>query len=119
MTVEIDNVREEIREILEKCMRCGLCKSLCPVIKVLREEQYSPRGRVIMFENNFIEKIIYDCTLCKACEVQCPMNLKLCNAFIKARTILVSQNKEFSKNIEIIKNLNKTGNIFGIKEEKD
>lgn len=70
-----------------------------------------------MFENSFIEKIVYDCTLCKACEVQCPMNLKLCQAFIKAREILASQNKDVPINIELIKNLNKTGNIFGIKEE--
>ncbi len=117
MAVEADNAREEIKEILEKCIKCGLCKSLCPVFKVIREEQYSPRGRIIMFDNNFIEKIVYDCNLCKACEVQCPVNLKLCEAFLKARQVLVSQGKELQANKEIIKNLNKTGNVFGIKEE--
>lgn len=117
MAIEIENAKEEINEIIEKCIKCGLCKSLCPVFKVMRGEQNSPRGRVIMLENNFIEKIIYDCCLCKACEVQCPLNLKLCDAFIRARMILVNQGRDFSKNKDIINNLSKTGNIFGIKEE--
>lgn len=116
MAVETHNAKEEISEIIENCIKCGLCKSLCPVFKVIREEQFSPRGRVIMFENGFIEKLVYDCNLCKACEVQCPVNLKLCSAFIKARQVLVSQGKEFSRNKEIIKNLNKTGNVYGIVE---
>lgn len=118
MVIETDNAKEEIREIIENCIKCGLCKSLCPVFKVLKEEQYSPRGRVIMLDSNFIEKIVYDCTLCKACELQCPMNLKLCTAFLNARNILVNSKKEIRENHEMIKNLNKTGNIFGIKEEK-
>mgnify|MGYP001569825337 CR=1 FL=1 len=118
MAIEIDNAKDEIKEIIESCIKCGLCKSLCPVFRVIKEEHYSPRGRVIMLENNFIEKIVYDCNLCKACEVQCPKNIKLCTAFVNARKILVSQGKEFSKNRDMIKNLNKTGNVFGVKEEK-
>ncbi len=118
MAIESENAKEEIREIIEGCIKCGLCKSLCPVLRILREEQFSPRGKVIMLDNGFIEKIVYDCTLCKACEKQCPVNLKLCTAFIKARQVLVDQKKEIPSNKEMIKNLNKTGNIFGIKEEE-
>lgn len=117
MAVESDNAKEEIKEIVEKCIRCGLCKSLCPVLRVIREEQYSPRGRAIILDNNFFEKIFYDCNLCKACEKQCPVNLKLCSAFIKARSVLVNQGKELAANKEMIKNLDKTGNIYGEKEE--
>ncbi len=119
MTIESDNAKEEIREIVEKCFRCGLCKELCPVLKVMREEQYSPRGKAIILDNNIFEKIVYECTLCKACEKSCPLNLKLCDAFIKARLVLVNQNKEISENKDMIKNLNKTGNIFGEEEEKE
>lgn len=119
MAIESENAKEEIREIIEGCIKCGLCRSLCPVLRTLREEQFSPRGRTIMLDNGFIEKIVYDCTLCKACEKQCPVNLKLCDAFIKARQVLVSQKKEILSNKEMIRNLNKTGNIFGIKEEKE
>jgi Fe-S oxidoreductase len=115
MTIESENAKEEIKEIIEKCIKCGRCKLLCPVFKVIREEHYSPRGRAIMLEANSFEKIIYDCTLCKACEKKCPLNLKLCDAFIKARQVLVDQKKEVVENKEMIKNLETEGNEFGIK----
>ncbi|MEK6859407.1 MAG: (Fe-S)-binding protein [Nanoarchaeota archaeon] len=117
MAVENENNKEEIKELIEKCIKCGLCRSLCPVLRILREEQYSPRGKVIMIDNGFIEKIVYDCTLCKACEEQCPVNLKLCKAFIKCREVLVNQKKEIPANREMIRNIEKTGNIFGVKGE--
>jgi len=119
MTIESDNAKEEIKEIVEKCFRCGRCKSLCPVLRVMREEQYSPRGQAIILDNGFFEKIVYSCTLCKACEKQCPLDLKLCNAFIKARQVLVEQKKEIPENKEMIKNLIKSGNEFGEKERKE
>jgi glycolate oxidase iron-sulfur subunit len=119
MTVESDNAREEARDIVEKCIRCGKCKVLCPVFKIIREEQQSPRGRAILLDNNHFDKFVYNCTLCRACENKCPLGIKLCNAFIKARKVLVGQKKEIEANKEIIKNLQKTGNIYGIKEEKE
>ena len=113
MTIESDNAKEEIKEIVEKCIRCGFCRELCPVLKVMRTEQYSPRGRAIFLDNNYVDKIVYDCTLCKSCEKKCPLDLKLCEAFIKARKILVEQKKEIPENKEMIENLEKTGNVFG------
>jgi len=118
MSVESENAKEEIREIVTECFKCGLCKELCPVLRVMREEQYSPRGKAIILENGFFEKIVYECSLCKACEYKCPLNLKLCQAFTLAREILVNQKKEIPENHELLKNLEKTGNIYGIKEEK-
>lgn len=119
MTVEADNAKEEIRELIEGCIKCGLCKSLCPVLKVMREEQFGPRGKTIILEQGFFEKVVYDCTLCKACERQCPFNLKLCAAFINARKVLVEQKKEIPENKEMIKNLDKEGNVYGIKNEEE
>lgn len=116
MSLEIENTKEEIKEIVEKCIRCGRCRSVCPVLRIMREEQFSPRGKAIILDNDFFEKIVYDCNLCKACEKKCPLNLELCNAFIKARKVLVLSKKEIPKNREMIKNLDETGNIFGIEE---
>ena len=119
MSIEVENAKEEVREIVEKCIKCGKCKELCPVLKVMREEQYSPRGKAIILDQANFEKVVYDCTLCRGCEVKCPLEIKLCDAFIKARKILVGQKKELPENKEMIKNLNKSGNIYGIKEVKD
>jgi len=112
MTIESDNAKEEIKEIVEKCIKCGLCKQLCPVFKIMREEQFSPRGKAILLDNGFYGKIIYQCNLCKACEEKCPLNLKLCDAFVKARKVLVEEGKEIAEIKEMIENLEEKGNVF-------
>lgn len=119
MSVEAENAKEEIKEIVKECFKCGLCKPLCPVLIVIREEQFSPRGKAIILDNNNYERLVYDCTLCKACEAQCPLNLKLCNAFIKARMIMVDSKREIAANREMIDNLTLSDNIYGILERKD
>ncbi|MGV8152057.1 MAG: 4Fe-4S dicluster domain-containing protein [Candidatus Nanoarchaeia archaeon] len=118
MGIEAENSKQEIKEIVEKCIKCAVCKSLCPVFRIMRGEEYSPRGKAILLDNKEYEKVIYMCTLCRQCEKKCPLNLKLCTAFIKARQVMIDQKKEYQAAKDIIKNLNKTGNIYGIKEEK-
>lgn len=115
MGVEDYNLKQEIKEITDKCIKCGMCNNFCPVLREVREEQYSPRGMTVMLDQGFFEKIVYKCTLCKACEENCPVELKLCEAFTKARKLLVSQKKEFKENREMINNIKKTGNVYGIK----
>lgn len=113
--VEIDNAINEAREIAEYCIKCGKCRKLCPVLRIARTEQFSPRGKVIMIDNNYFEKILFECTLCKACEKDCPLGLKLSTAFLKARQVIASQGKENKNLSETIRVLDRTGNIFGVK----
>jgi len=117
--IQIQNLINEIQEILEPCMKCGLCKSFCPVFKILREESSSPRGHSILLSEKTINKIVFECTLCKACEQKCPLDLKICDAIKKAREVLVLKNKELKSNKEMISNIEKTGNPFGNNSEKD
>lgn len=113
MTVEAENAKQEVEEIVEKCVKCGLCKSLCPVFKIIREETISPRGKAMILEKGVYDKIMYECSLCKACEEKCPAELKLCQAFKKARLVLVESGKETKENKEMIKNIRDFGNPFG------
>jgi len=112
MHVEEKNAKEEIIEITEKCIKCGLCKELCPVFRVLREEQSSPRGHAILLSNKIYDKIIFDCTLCKACEEKCPVNLKLCTAIRKARQVMNLKDKEHPKNKDLVKKIHEKKNPF-------
>lgn len=117
MGVEEFNAKEEIKEIVERCIRCGMCNSHCPVLRIVREEQVSPRGRAIVLDHDIIEKSVYQCTLCKACEEKCPLDIKLCDAFIKSRQVLVFKDKENQGFKEMIDNLKKKGNVFGVVED--
>lgn len=112
-TIEAENAKQEISEICEKCVKCGMCKSLCPVFKIIREETISPRGKAIILEKEIYDKIVYECSLCKACEEKCPLGLKLCDAFRKARKVLVENRRETKENKEMIRNIRQEGNPFG------
>ncbi len=116
--IQAHNITEEIKEILEPCINCGMCKSKCPVFKILREEFFSPRGKVSMLSNEVIEDVVFQCNLCKACEKTCSLDIKICEAIKKSREVLVLKNKGLNENNEMIKNIRKTGNPFGKNPEK-
>jgi len=117
MTIEQSNAKEEVIEICEKCIKCGLCKELCPVFKVLREEAGSPRGHAIMLSNKIYDKMVFDCTLCKACEEKCPLSLRLCTAIKKARQVLNLKEKENPANKEMLKRFLEGENPYEDEEE--
>jgi Fe-S oxidoreductase len=111
--IQANNLLEEAGETLEQCIKCGMCKSLCPVFKALREERISPRGHSILLQEKILQDSLFECNLCKACEKKCPLNLKICDAILKAREALVLKNKGIESNKEMIKNVRETGNPFG------
>ena len=117
--IEINNLLEEISEALEPCVKCGMCKSLCPVFETLREEQLSPRGHSTLLSEKTLDKIVFQCNMCRACEQKCPLNLKICDAIKKAREALVLKNQGLKSNEEMIENIRKTGNPFGKMTDKD
>lgn len=111
--IEAENLIEEASQIFENCIRCGMCKSLCPVFKALREESSSPRGHSILLSDKSLDKIVFQCNLCKACELKCPLEIKICEGILKAREALVLKGKGLKENEEMIENIRKTGNPFG------
>jgi len=111
MSIEERNAKEEITEIFDKCTKCGLCKELCPVFRVMREEQSSPRGHAILLSNRVFNEIIYQCSLCKACEIRCPFNLEICKAVKLGRQVLNLKGKENQKLKDILKRIQDKENI--------
>jgi len=116
--IEVNNTEDEMQGILEECIKCGLCKSLCPVFDIMREEYYSPRGKAIMLSERFVDKIVFECNLCKACEKKCPLKIKVWEAVRKAREVSNLKGKELESNKEMIKNIRESGNPFGKNTDK-
>ena len=117
--IEKENAINEVNEIIEKCISCGMCKALCPVFRIIGNEAISPRGKALELKEEVYDKIVYECTLCKACEFKCPLNLKLTDAFRKAREVLVLQGREMKENKEMISNIKEHGNPFGSRKGED
>lgn len=75
----------QVREEIEKCHACGLCRTVCPVNINLPEELASPRAKASIlkaFINGLLDKNLLFrspvkgaldlCVNCKSCRVECP-----------------------------------------------
>jgi glycolate oxidase iron-sulfur subunit len=75
---------ESWRENLARCLRCGLCREVCPAFRATASERFSPRGRLALLEaalegqppaeefgDAFRESLAY-CLSCRACAERCP-----------------------------------------------
>jgi Fe-S oxidoreductase len=102
--------------LTSKCIECGKCRNKCPVYLALRNESASPRAKGILDNRKVLDKIFYLCSLCEAYKECCPIQ-KLDLNIIGARERLVKEGIELPKNKEMIENLEKTGNPFGIVKE--
>jgi glycolate oxidase iron-sulfur subunit len=117
--IAANNLLEEASETFDACIKCGMCKGLCPVFKTLKEEHVSPRGHGVVLSEKTMDKVLFQCTLCKACEERCPLNIKICEAVRKGREAMALKGKGLKSNEELIKNIRKTGDPFGDKTDID
>jgi len=86
---------------LVKCIRCGTCRSVCPVFKEENNENTTARGKVKLLESVVEEKLeltsilqerLSKCLMCKACVTGCPSGVKTDELFLSARQAVVSKN---------------------------
>lgn len=73
-------------ELLERCVSCGYCLSVCPTYALTKDEQSSPRGRISLMraletgrldegDPTLLEQAS-QCLGCRACEPVCPAGVK-------------------------------------------
>ncbi len=90
----------DMRSIL-KCVRCGTCRSLCPVFDVVGWESASSRGRMLvahgisqgMDADEGVFKSLNTCTTCGLCEQTCPSGASPVKVIENARHQLVLRGK--------------------------
>ncbi|MDD5224690.1 MAG: (Fe-S)-binding protein [bacterium] len=79
------------------CVRCGTCLSGCPTYEELKDESYSPRGRVALGSSLDAGRLPVSpgtgrhfsaCLLCLACEANCPNGVKTESIILGSRRIL-------------------------------
>ncbi len=82
-----------LSELLKVCAGCGSCLSSCPVYLYLRDETYSPRGKISVIralEEGTItpeegSPVLSYCSLCGGCEAVCPNGIKTIDIIVEAR----------------------------------
>jgi len=96
-----------------KCSKCGLCKAVCPVLRVMKEESKGPRCRMLQINEKQEDESLLFSTLCSACDAACPVKIDISKDVLAARQRLVGKGIETEANKRMIENMRKYGNPFG------
>ena len=91
---------KDARDIVRKCVHCGLCNATCPTYQLLGHEADGPRGRIYLITqllegqpaNKTTRKHLDRCLLCRACETTCPSGVPYSELLELGRNILDKQN---------------------------
>jgi glycolate oxidase iron-sulfur subunit len=92
---------------VSKCGKCGLCLAVCPVHRLLMEEQASPRARIQLIENYkrkklpsspYLKELINKCLMCGSCAANCPSGVDHYSQFMEMRQQMA---KEHGDRLEI------------------
>ena len=107
---ELSGFKEEV----DKCVRCGACRSICPTTRVIGRETASARGKLTLigayldgelgFTDLFL-KHLKECTLCGGCRDVCPAGVKTTDVFIAARAEAVEKGTQSFAASFVMKNL--------------
>lgn len=79
---------------LNKCSKCGLCQSACPIFKLTQNECAVSKGKFIMLHgvtkgelnlSKNIDKYLDLCTKCEKCNNFCPSGINVCKILNTAK----------------------------------
>lgn len=91
---------DEWYEMSLKCMRCGLCRSVCPVFDVLGTESSVSRGKVQLIRallerrlepTGTLKQMVSLCLNCGACTADCPSGVRAHEMILSARAELLEK----------------------------
>ncbi|MCY0859509.1 MAG: 4Fe-4S dicluster domain-containing protein [Sulfolobaceae archaeon] len=85
-------------QIIQDCILCGRCISVCPYFEQTNNLAFSPMGFYILKKYN--EESLFSCNLCGRCNQVCPINLDIVSLIrnsMSNKSIITSRNKNYVK----------------------
>jgi len=98
--------------VIHDCNDCGLCKSVCPMYRILLKESASPRGFIRLENKEIVDAVLFNCSNCKACENICPCNVKIDVEKLKSK--LLKKGVEIKEAKSVVEKIKDFGNPYGI-----
>lgn len=105
----------------DKCRFCWMCRHLCPVQLQTGKEINTPRAKGLLLSmvrrgkefDADVAQAMYECLLCDACTNDCATGYQPPLFIREARTEAVANGLAPKKVMELIENVEETGNIYG------
>jgi len=106
---------------INNCVRCGTCRSVCPVFEVEGWESANTRGRIMIMKRlmngdnatSEVIKSLNTCTTCGICIEKCPAGVNPTKLVEATRRELVSLGQMTETQSRLHRNVLATGNTFG------
>lgn len=83
-----------VQEELYKCIRCGECRTVCPIFREQPTERYTARGKLVIAEalakgklefSPHVREALDNCVLCTGCASQCSSEVRADKVILAAR----------------------------------
>lgn len=93
---------QDLIDIADRCVKCGLCLPHCPTYQLFRNEAESPRGRIALVQGLLTDELeagpsllahLDHCLLCRNCERACPSQVEYSKLIDGARSYLARDRK--------------------------
>jgi fumarate reductase (CoM/CoB) subunit B len=106
---------------INQCVRCGSCRSVCPVFEESGWESANTRGRIMILKGltNGLQpdlevlRSLNTCTTCGICTENCPAGVNPPHMIESARRQLVTQGFMTGEQADLGRNILSSGNTFG------
>jgi glycolate oxidase iron-sulfur subunit len=87
---------------LDKCMRCGMCMSVCPIYATEKNEASVARGKIgiaeaviagdLALDDPQVIDVLFNCLVCKTCMQSCPSGVQFDRIILGLRAAVVEKN---------------------------
>ncbi|HSD57822.1 MAG TPA: (Fe-S)-binding protein, partial [Methanotrichaceae archaeon] len=120
MTDTNSRINLDLRSI-NKCVRCGTCRSVCPVFEEVGWESSNTRGRIMIMKSlmngcrpdaDAVDSL-NTCTTCGICTENCPAGVNPVDLVESARREFVSRGVMTAAQSNLSGNIFSSGNTFG------
>ena len=80
----------DLEEELSRCIRCGECRSVCPVFRELGEEKYTNRGRLALLREMAVGELVFSSAMAEILDncIGCLSCSRVCGSGVNTHRII-------------------------------